>query len=212
MMERGIRSRWRKRAQSRELPFDPTRPETELLFASTLVFAIQGSRGWWSILDHCTSVAATAARIAGEAGIADDDDLGALTSAARLHEIGAIGIPRELMARPGPLAPRELERIRSHAAIGAEIARPTCGNRVAWLIEHQFSDFTDLRDIYATSDIDLLLAGILRVADVVIAITEPRPYRSGPARVDWRDALNEGFGAAFHPAAAGMMLNVGPAS
>ena len=54
-----------------------------------------------------------------------------LAQAARLHEIGKISIPVELLQKTDPLTPEELERIRSHPRVGADIVRgvPSCA---AW--------------------------------------------------------------------------------
>jgi len=51
----------------------------------------------------------------------DEDTVFLLELAARLHDIGKIGIPERLLMARRPLAQAEIELVRSHTAIGADI-------------------------------------------------------------------------------------------
>jgi len=133
-----------------------------------------------------------------------------LETAALLHEIGKASVPLELLHKTGPLSPEELERIRAHARIGADIVRgvPTL-TRVAPLIEHQGTDFTQLPD-----DPDppvagfALLAGILRVVDVWDAMVSARSYRGAMPPEYCQATLRAGAGTRFHPAAVEAVLRL----
>ncbi len=44
-----------------------------------------------------------------------------LRNAARLHDIGKIGVPDAILKKPGPLTEAEFELVKQHAAIGADL-------------------------------------------------------------------------------------------
>ena len=122
-----------------------------------------------------------------------------LQLAAQLHEIGMITVPLRLLERPGPLSEAELGRVRSQAALGAEIVRSYHSGRTALLIESQYADHRELLESFPEGSMDVLLAGILRVADVFDTMGHPRPYQ-GTAGVEERlDVLRAGRGSRFHP-------------
>ena len=44
----------------------------------------------------------------------DTDEVGRVRTAALLHDIGKVGIPDEILHKPGPLDEREWEIMRQH--------------------------------------------------------------------------------------------------
>lgn len=44
--------------------------------------------------------------------------------AATVRDVGLIGVPPELITRPGPLGPEEFERIKQHVRIGVDLLTP----------------------------------------------------------------------------------------
>ena len=44
--------------------------------------------------------------------------------AAALHDIGKIGIPAEILNKPGPLTEEEFEVMKTHPELGAQIIEP----------------------------------------------------------------------------------------
>ena len=54
------------------------------------------------------------ARMVGERMGLSDDELGELEFAARLHDVGKIGVPDAVLRKPGPLEGAEWEIMRQH--------------------------------------------------------------------------------------------------
>ncbi|HEU4883361.1 MAG TPA: HD domain-containing phosphohydrolase [Longimicrobium sp.] len=184
-------------------PFDAT----YLAMASALTFGLEARNARLCFVEHCTRVADLADHVAAELGVPEDarDLLGA---AARLHEIGIISVPAEILEAPTRLVPEDRALIREHAAVGAAIVRATHSERTARLVEHQYTDFARLQQVFP-DDVDLLLAGILRAADVFDAVTHPRPYQDRLRSTHRERILVQGSGSRFHPRAVEVLLHMG---
>src|SRR5690349_3789820 len=72
---------------------------------------------------HTERVAASARRLGVQVGLAQRE-LDDLYQGALLHDIGKIGVPDEVLQKPGPLSPAELDLMQQHPVIGVKIARP----------------------------------------------------------------------------------------
>ncbi|HYW06526.1 MAG TPA: HD domain-containing phosphohydrolase [Longimicrobium sp.] len=157
---------------------------------------------------HAHRVAELSRRVAEAMGAATDD-VELLENAALLHEIGKVAIPIELLHKTDPLSPDELEQIRAHARVGAEIVRGVGSLRTAApIIEHHNVRFSDLHHKLDPDSSEFLLAGILQVVDAYDAMTSARAYR-GPMTHDYcARTLQRGSGVRFHPAATEMLLRI----
>jgi putative nucleotidyltransferase with HDIG domain len=105
--------------------------------------------------------------------------LKSLRIGARLHDIGKIILPAEILAKPGRLSETEMQLIRQHAAAGAEVVSSIgFESNVAEMI-HQHHERLDGSGYPAGLHDDEILpeARILAVADVVEAMISHRPYR-----------------------------------
>lgn len=179
---------------------DEERDLTERALATALVFGLSVRDAALGVIDHSARVALVAERIAERAGIHDADRY-VLQLAARLHELGMFAVPSDLLGRRAPLDASELDTVRGQARISAEVARLVHPPRVAGLIEHQYDDYRAIAEGTELEDRDVLLAGILRVADVFAAVTWPRPYQD-PMPAEFREELlQSGAGTRFHPRA-----------
>src|SRR5262249_38745856 len=69
---------------------------------------------------HSHRVAELARSLALRVGI-EKDESDRIAFAARLHDIGKIGVPPAILSKPGPLDVGEAELVRSHASAGAEL-------------------------------------------------------------------------------------------
>jgi response regulator RpfG family c-di-GMP phosphodiesterase len=119
-----------------------------------------------------------------------------------LHDVGKIGVPTELLEKRGPLSPPEMELMRLHTVIGAEILADVTFLQGEGLniirSHHEHWDGTGYPDGLAGEEVPLS-ARIFAVADALDAMTGERPYRR-PA--SWESAREEIFtqsGRQFDP-------------
>ncbi|WP_114312843.1 HD-GYP domain-containing protein [Thermus caldifontis] len=113
--------------------------------------------------------------------------------AARLHDIGKIGIPEALLLKPDKLTPEEYRIVQSHTTKGAELLKPA--EKVAFgpvvynviLHHHERWDGRGYPKELAGHEIPEE-ARIVGLADAYEAMTAGRPYR--PAKSS-EEALNE---------------------
>lgn len=127
---------------------------------------------------HCERVRSLAVRLAQELKL-PADQIEPLEFAALLHDIGKIGIPERILNKVGPLDPEEIEVIKMHPLIGAQIlsiveffAPAINGVRH----HHERWDGMGYPDGVAGEDIDPL-ARIITLADTFDAMAQSRPYR-----------------------------------
>ncbi|WP_424359454.1 HD domain-containing phosphohydrolase [Methanocella sp. MCL-LM] len=100
---------------------------------------------------------------------------------ARLHDLGKIGVPDEIVMKPGKLDEQEWVIMRSHVEIGANIAsRSFHMNPIAPLIRHHHEryDGTGYPSGLSGSRIPLECR-IMAIADSYDAMIADRPYRKG---------------------------------
>jgi len=74
--------------------------------------------------EHCYRVAKLSSLLARQLG-QSDDACETIDLAARLHDIGKVGIPDSLMQKPQPLSEGERQILRTHAATGADLLSKT---------------------------------------------------------------------------------------
>ena len=128
---------------------------------------------------HERRVSELATAIARDMGI-DGDDLTAVRLAALIHDIGKIGVPAEILAKPGRLSDIEFSLIKMHPKTGFDIlAAVDFGLPVAETVlqHHERLDGSGYPRGLKGEDI-LPGARVLAVADVVEAMSSHRPYRA----------------------------------
>ncbi|MEO8103579.1 MAG: HD domain-containing phosphohydrolase [Betaproteobacteria bacterium] len=112
----------------------------------------------------------------------DEDTIFMIDIAARLHDIGKIGIPDGILLKPAPLNAAERDVMKSHTTIGAEvlaksnIAHMQMAEEIA-RHHHEWWDGTGYPGSQSGSGIPLA-ARITALADVFDALTHVRPYKS----------------------------------
>jgi len=138
---------------------------------------------------HQMRVASIAVAIAKEMGI-PKDQLEWIHVAGKIHDLGKISVPAEILSKPGKLNENEFAMIKTHPSIGYDIiASIEFPWPIAQVILQHHERINGSGYPQGLSGEDILLeARILCVADVVEAMASHRPYR--PA-LGIEKALNE---------------------
>lgn len=129
---------------------------------------------------HTTGVA-WIGRALHQLGGFEEKDRPAMFVAGLLHDIGKVGVPTELLEKPGPLDKEEFKKISRHAALSLELLSSIPGfEQVApWgALHHEKLNgqgYPGGRTVGELAPESRLMA----VADVMTALTEDRPYRAG---------------------------------
>ncbi len=127
---------------------------------------------------HQRKVADLARSIATLMGL-NPDQIEGIRTAARIHDIGKIAVPAEILSKPTKLKNTELELIKEHPIAGYEILKdidfPWPVARM--VLEHHETVNGSGYPRGLTGDEMLVESKIIAVADVVEAIASHRPYR-----------------------------------
>ncbi len=131
---------------------------------------------------HCDRVVLIAVELGSACGLAAGE-LAPLSMAARFHDIGKIGIPDEVLLKPGSLDQEEWALMAEHAAKGERIYRATSradAPVVAQAIRHHHEAFdgSGYPDGLQGEQIPLL-SRILTLADGYDAMSSSRVYHAG---------------------------------
>jgi|GEM_PF-979417 len=127
---------------------------------------------------HSERVATYAVEIARSMGF-DSDNINLLKVAGMLHDLGKIGVPDNVLNKPGALSKEERASIQQHPSVGESILRraPQLDALLpAILFHHERWDGTGYPNGLAGIEIPLI-ARIMAVADSFDAMTSDRPYR-----------------------------------
>ena len=156
---------------------------------------------------HSERVAEYAAWICGQLGL-PGDETEVIVYAARLHDLGKVGVPDGLLLKPGKLTPEEQAQFRRHPDIGAEIIAQFPIFREGTEIvrcEHEWYNGQGYPQ-GLRGDAIPLGSRIIAVADAYEAMTTDRPYRKAlPEEVAVAQLL-QGRGTQFDPLAVQAFL------
>ena len=129
--------------------------------------------------DHARALAEMAITVGAELGL-EGEGLKRLEISALFHDIGKIGVPSEIIRKPGPLTAEERRIMNRHPEIGEEILAPVPFLQpIRPIIRacHERWDGKGYPDGLARDGIPLE-ARIVFVCDAFHAMTTDRPYRS----------------------------------
>lgn len=184
------------------------RLQTETEAAVVALADIVDSRDTYTF-QHSRRVAAYAEAIAGELG-QDGADVDLIVSAAKVHDLGKIGIPDAVLLKPGRLDDGETRQMQTHSAMGAEILGRFQLYREGTKLALHHHEWYDGRGYPEGLRGDAIPVGarIIAVADAFDAMTSDRPYRRAMTAEEALDRLQEGQGRQFDPMVVAAMLQL----
>jgi PAS domain S-box-containing protein len=147
---------------------------------------------------HQERVAAISAEIATDLGL-DPLTVEGITVAATIHDVGKVGVPAEILARPGKLSAVEWEMMKIHPQVGHDIIDPI---EFPWPIAEMILQHHERLDgsgypFGLRNDEISLGARVIAVADVLEAMSSHRPYRPGLGIELAIEELTRGRGTQF---------------
>jgi HD-GYP domain-containing protein (c-di-GMP phosphodiesterase class II) len=150
---------------------------------------------------HSTRLAEWGIRVGRDLGVEErrmpDIEMGAL-----LHDIGKVGIPDQILNKPGRLSEEEFQLIKRHPEFGWSVIRKLPGLEIASLyVLHHHENFDGTGYPAGLSGADIPIgARIVSVIDAFDAMVSSRPYRQGLPVDEAIRRLHESSGTQFDPA------------
>jgi diguanylate cyclase (GGDEF)-like protein len=148
---------------------------------------------------HSQTVSRLVEAIGRELGL-DDDVAVQLRLAGLLHDLGKVGVPDAVLAKPGPLDPDEMALIRTHPELGYSLLEGLDLDPVdRWILHHhEHWNGSGYPGGLAGAEIPLG-SRIILVADAFEAMTADRPYRRAMSVERALAELHEKAGSQFDP-------------
>ena len=149
---------------------------------------------------HQERVAQLAVAIAAELHL-DPGEIDQIGLAARIHDIGKLSIPAELLTRPGRLSDTEAAVVRMHSQAGFDMLKKVhFPEHVADMVlqHHERSDGSGY-PCGLRGDQIAIGSRIIAVADVVESMASTRPYRAALGIDAALDEIRRGADTRFDP-------------
>jgi putative two-component system response regulator len=143
-----------------------------------------------------------------------DSEAELILSAVPMHDVGKIGIPDQILLKPGPLDAEEWRIMKEHARIGYKIIGRHGSELLqtaatAALTHHEKWDGSGYPDGLKGDEIPIV-GRIAAVADVFDALTSVRPYKAAWSIEKAVELIRSESGKHFDPRIAGALLKCMP--
>jgi len=157
---------------------------------------------------HSEMVADLSLSVATEMGF-NDEALQNIRIAARLHDLGKIGIRDDILLKPGPLTDAEFAFMQQHPVIGADILRPipSMAPIIPGVLYHHERVNGQGYPEGLKGDQIPLIARIIAVADMYDSITSERLYRAVRTKEKALEIINEVSGSELCPDCVQAFMN-----
>jgi len=173
----------------------------------TLVEALEAKDPY--IGKHLRAVSRVALRIGREISLSQEQ-MEALVNGALLHDVGKIGIPDQILHKPGRLSEEEYELIKQHPVLGVEILAPVKELTPALSVvrhHHERFDGKGYPDGLRGEDIPIV-ARVVSVADAFDSMIRARPYGYGISQEAAVQEIEANSGTQFDPRIVRALLEV----
>jgi putative nucleotidyltransferase with HDIG domain len=150
---------------------------------------------------HIRRVQVFAVELAKKLGVTNEHQLHAIQAAALLHDMGKLAIPEHILNKPGKLTSTEFDKMKQHAAIGADLLSSIkFPYPVVPIVRHHHEQWDGKGYPTGISGTDIPLgARILSVVDCFDALTSDRPYRPKLSDEEAFKILRERSGTMYDP-------------
>ncbi len=124
------------------------------------------------------------------------DEVARIRTAALLHDIGKIEVPREILEKPAALTDEEFEEVKKHPVAGSRLISGMDDPELVAIVRHHHEriDGRGYPDGLVRGQIPLG-ARIVAVADTFDALTSARAYRAPRSHEDALEVLREEAGS-----------------
>lgn len=142
----------------------------------------------------------------------EESDIELLSKSAPLHDIGKVGIPDNILHKPGQLTDKEYDIMKGHTMIGVDAITKTIGGTghpnqndflryAQQMIESHHERWDGNGYPHGLRGVEIPLAGrLMALADVYDALVSRRVYKQGFSHETARELIVEGSGKQFDPA------------
>lgn len=161
---------------------------------------------------HSTSVSRYAEALARSVNL-PENEVERIKIGALLHDVGKIGIPENVLKKPGKLTDEEWEIMKQHPKIGAEkVIAPNEALRDLIPIVKYHHERLDGKGYpeHLKGDEIPLEARIVSIADAYHALVSDRPYRKGLPIETACSILKEGAGTQWDPDLVRQFISIAP--
>lgn len=148
---------------------------------------------------HSRRVARFSVLIAEQMGLPEEDRARVRTAAA-VHDVGKIRVPRAVLNKSGKLTDEEFALIKRHAEYSARMVKRLGDEQITAIVRHHHErlDGTGYPDGLSGEDVPLG-SRIIAVADTFDALTSRRPYRTAKSHQRAMDILANEAGTQLDP-------------
>ncbi|CAH1215692.1 Cyclic di-GMP phosphodiesterase response regulator RpfG [Paenibacillus allorhizoplanae] len=160
---------------------------------------------------HTQRVGQMAKEIASSLGLSDHE-ASLIERATPLHDLGKLGIPDDILLKPGRFSPEEFEQMKTHTTIGASILQGSqfpdlqLAHTIA-LTHHEKWDGTGYPNGLRGEAIPL--AGrIVALADFYDALTHERPYKRAWSTEEALTEIQKQRGLHFDPQVVDAFMHI----
>jgi len=187
-----------------------TREIRDLFFNSitSLVYALEAKDSYTS--RHSQKVTEISVAIARKMGLSEAR-IEKIRFGGLVHDVGKIGVKESVLNKPGKLAQKEYQHIKSHPEIGGRILGPIATDKeILQIVRHHHENYDGSGYPNGLRGKQIPLgARIVAVADAYDAMTSKRPHRGAIGFEKVRAEIKRCRASQFDPEVADALLAIG---